>query len=103
LLRAAYTLAMKCGVWMPQQFVSGVLSYEVKEYQDHRVCIRVALHNKSMEIIWLGADRRFREFADTADNPVVMVANPWVLIRWHGETNCIQQHIIDAAKRLANG
>lgn len=66
-------------------------------YEDERVIIEMDAFRCEMEITWKGPDRR-KYGLEGGDNPVVMVTKNWVLIRRHGETNLIQDHIIDLGR-----
>lgn len=97
-LRCAYYLAMR-GEENIITFVSAYLTIKARRYKDERVSILVDPEEKRMEIIWFGKDRKKKGYDDGVDNPVVMLASPWALIRRHGETACIEDHVIEQAKK----
>ena len=86
-LRCAYALALR----------EGNVRRDSYWYEDERVTIEMNRTEGSMEITWKGTDRR-KYGLEGGDNPVVMVVKGWVLIRRHGETNLIQDHIIDLGR-----
>lgn len=98
-LRCAYAVAMRHGV-RGSHFVSGVLNrdHQALKYEDDRVQILLDDADGRMEVVWKGADRVLHGYEDEGDNPVVMVSAGWILIRRHGETRIIEDHVIDLGR-----